>query len=95
MSMRFSLSEMLCKIRILESHTRPPVFGALGSIGYSGSAAIFEVESSSIQYYALQALNTIEGPQVNEVLTYIANNPRIFSHANLGCEVVGGTKCHG
>ena len=49
--------------------------GQLGALDIQEVLPFFEVESSSIQFYALQALNTIEGTQVNQVLMYIANNP--------------------
>lgn len=49
--------------------------GRLGALDIQEVLPFFEVESSSIQFYALQAVNTIEGPQVNQVLMYVATNP--------------------
>ena len=49
--------------------------GQLGALDIQEVLPFFEVDSSSIQFYALQALDTIEGPQVNQVLMYMANNP--------------------
>lgn len=48
--------------------------GKLGALSIQEVLPFFEVESSSIQFYALQALSTIAGPQVHEVLEYMANN---------------------
>lgn len=49
--------------------------GRLGALNIQEVLPFFEVESPSIQFYALQALSTIEGDQPNQVLMYIANNP--------------------
>ena len=49
--------------------------GRLSALDIQEVLPFFEVESPSIQFYALQALNTIEGAQPNQALMYIANNP--------------------
>ena len=48
--------------------------GKLGALSIQEVLPFFEVDSSSIQFHALRALSTIAGPQVHEVLEYMANN---------------------
>lgn len=49
--------------------------GRLGALDIQEVLPFFEIESSSVQFYALQALGTIAGEQADQVLMYLANNP--------------------
>jgi HEAT repeat protein len=64
--------------------------GRLGALDIQEVLPFFEIESSSVQFYALQALHTIEGAQVNEVLMYLANNPaQSLSMRTLAVKLLG------
>ncbi len=49
--------------------------GRLGALDIQEVLPFFEIESSSVQFYALQALGTIAGEQAEQVLMYLSSNP--------------------
>jgi len=49
--------------------------GRLGALDIQEVLPFFEIESSSIKFYAVQALGSIDGAQSNQVLMYLASNP--------------------
>jgi HEAT repeat protein len=49
--------------------------GHLGALDIQEVLPFFEIESSSVQFYAVQALGSIAGAQSNQVLIYLSGNP--------------------